>query len=469
MLGQGGIEMTTRYFDLNVEQVLENWEVHHAIREVIANALDEQMLTSTREIEIHKDSAGRWHIRDHGRGVRIAHFTLNENKEKLQSRLPVIGKFGVGLKDALATFYRREIDVIIRSSFGCFKLKKAGKSGFDDIQTLHVEFEQADQQLDGTDVMLVGVSDDQMALAKSLFLGFSNETILDSNDHGQILDRRVGIARVYILGVLAAEEPNFLFSYNITSLTGAMKKRLNRERLNVGRSTYADRIKVILRTAVAERVKTALVEQVMKRGTGDQSDEMGWIEISQHALNLMHQTRPVAYVTESELQTQPGLIGSAKSDGLEIVVISDRQKAKLEDQASSGGSELRTLDVYRQVYNQSFVYDFVERRDLSSQERKVFDLTARLLSFVGIVGRSAPDVRISQTTRITSTDTSGVWDSSLRAIVIRRSALASLPEYAGTLLHEAAHAQTGAPDVSRDFEGVLTRYMGRLAEIAVER
>ncbi len=37
--------MATREFDLNIERVLENWTVAHALREVIANALDEQALT----------------------------------------------------------------------------------------------------------------------------------------------------------------------------------------------------------------------------------------------------------------------------------------------------------------------------------------------------------------------------------------------------------------------------------------
>ena len=27
-------------FDLNIEKILENWEVYHALREIIANALD---------------------------------------------------------------------------------------------------------------------------------------------------------------------------------------------------------------------------------------------------------------------------------------------------------------------------------------------------------------------------------------------------------------------------------------------
>src|SRR5215472_7909517 len=42
-----GEPVMTREFDLNIERVLENWTVAHALREVIANALDKQALTGT--------------------------------------------------------------------------------------------------------------------------------------------------------------------------------------------------------------------------------------------------------------------------------------------------------------------------------------------------------------------------------------------------------------------------------------
>ena len=45
-------------FDLNIEKILENWENYHAIREIIANALDEQVLTNTRDIE--NQTGKRW-------------------------------------------------------------------------------------------------------------------------------------------------------------------------------------------------------------------------------------------------------------------------------------------------------------------------------------------------------------------------------------------------------------------------
>ncbi|SVE44702.1 uncharacterized protein METZ01_LOCUS497556, partial [marine metagenome] len=98
---------------MNIEDVLENWEPYHAIREVIANALDEQLISDTADIEISEGEDG-WHIRDFGRGIQIEHFTMNENPEKLDSKDGVIGKFGVGLKDALATFNRNGISPEIR-------------------------------------------------------------------------------------------------------------------------------------------------------------------------------------------------------------------------------------------------------------------------------------------------------------------------------------------------------------------
>lgn len=68
-------------FDLNIEKVLEHWTIPFAIRELIANALDEQTLTGTSEPVIFKDGNGCWHVTDHGRGVRrnthvIGHFGM---------------------------------------------------------------------------------------------------------------------------------------------------------------------------------------------------------------------------------------------------------------------------------------------------------------------------------------------------------------------------------------------------------
>ena len=160
--------MTSKTFDLNIEKILENWETRHAVREVIANALDEQALTNTAPTIIEK-KGDSWFIRDFGRGIRYTHLTQNENQEKLSSAV-VIGRFGIGLKDALATFERHGVEVIIKSKFGTIKTTKMVKQGFGDIFTLHALIDDPiDTEFIGTEFELRNVSDAEIDAAKRLF------------------------------------------------------------------------------------------------------------------------------------------------------------------------------------------------------------------------------------------------------------------------------------------------------------
>lgn len=54
----------------------------------------------------------------------------------------------------------------------------------------------------------------------------------------------------------------------------------------------------------------------------------------------------------------------------------------------------------------------------------------------------------------------GLWEEHTQRIVVKRSQLKDLRAYAATLLHEVAHARSGATDVTRDFENELTKLLG---------
>ena len=58
-----------------------NWTVVDALREIIANALDEAAITRTADPRITADGRD-WVIRDFGRGLRYDHFTQKESDEK---------------------------------------------------------------------------------------------------------------------------------------------------------------------------------------------------------------------------------------------------------------------------------------------------------------------------------------------------------------------------------------------------
>ncbi len=123
--------------------------------------------------------------------------------------------------------------------------------------------------------------------------------------------------------------------------------------------------------------------------------------------------------------------------------------------------------MYAREFNESFEFSFVSPSGLTAPERQVFSKTEQLLGLVEVDTSREFDVRISETMRLTASDTEGVWDKDLGAIVIKRTSLSSLQRYAGTLLHEAAHAMSGYPDSSRLFEGVLTDFIGLLAARAL--
>jgi hypothetical protein len=122
-----------------------------------------------------------------------------------------------------------------------------------------------------------------------------------------------------------------------------------------------------------------------------------------------------------------------------------------------------------QDYNSSFQYEFVDLSNLTKEERRVYDFTPKVVALIGLAGKQIPEIRSSETMRVTTDNTEEVWDPSIPATVIKRSKLSSLVAYAGTLLHEVGHATTGAVDAMREFESVLTGYLGKTSTAAISR
>lgn len=467
--------MPIRKFDLNIERALEHWSSAHAMREIIANALDEQALSRTREPEITRDDQGHWHVRDWGRGLRYEHLTQNENREKLKNANLVIGKFGVGLKDALATFDRRGIVVTINSRYGCITTGTERKHGFEDVSTLHALIDDPDStEMVGTEVILSGIRDQDIEMAKGFFLRYSGDEVLERTQYGEVLRRPKGSrvpARIYVNGLRVSEEPNFLFSYNITTPTKALLRALNRERSNVGRSAYTDRVKDILLASQEGTVVKLLAEdlQCLERGTGH--DELTWINIAVHACQVLNSLERVIFVTGMDLIDCPTVIDHARSDGLQVVVVPDNLREKLSGILDINSQPVRDFGQYVMEWDGSFQYTFVAVDDLTNEERTVWDQTPLIFGLAGGKPRNIQDVRISETMRLGEQaygEVVGTWHQRDGWIVIKRSQLSSLREYAGTLLHELVHATTdAAADLSNEFVSGLTEMLGTVADRGV--
>ena len=127
--------------------------------------------------------------RDFGRGLRYQDLIQTENPEKL-GHPNLIGKFGIGLKDALATFDRRGIRVLIRSAAGDISLARVSKHSFEELVTLHATVAPpSEPDMIGTDCCVYGLNDSAVDAAKSLFLPFSTVASIEATRFGTVLAR----------------------------------------------------------------------------------------------------------------------------------------------------------------------------------------------------------------------------------------------------------------------------------------
>jgi len=462
--------LTARLFDLNVEKILDHWGTPEAVREVIANALDEQALTRSEEPVIARRRDG-WHITDFGRGLRYQHLTQNENPEKRRRADLVVGKFGVGLKDALATFFRRGIDVRIKSPHGDITLRRAAKSDFADVKTLHAAISKpSEPKREGTDFVLRGLLDRDMAAARDYFLRFAQDRELERTELGSILARKDDEpARIYVKGVRVATEDQFLFSYNITSTTAQLQRALNRERTNVGRTAYQDRVKAILLKARSAAVVDQLAQDLPRIQQGTNHDEINWVEVQEQAVRILAARGKTLFLTSQQMLYMGATVQEARQDGYKLVFIPDKMLARLPGLRDMNGDPILDLSGFVKVWNESFQYDFVEVSKLTKEERETWRILPKLLELAGGHANRVKEVRVSNTMRLDEVayETEGVWDSP--NIVVKRTVLDSPRHFASVLLHEIAHASSGANHGNLAFMAAIDDLAGLAAVEATRR
>jgi len=474
-------------FDLNMkEDLLEAWSPSDGIREIIANALDEQVLTGTDPVDIGFDGDDTARIRDYGRGLRHEHFAQEEDEEKLSRPDEVIGKFGVGLKDALVVLYRHGAEVTIHSRHNTFTFEKAPKASFEGVETLHAIVHPPEHpNMEGTEAVLKGVSRADLEKAKRNFLQFREEELIEETKYGEIYEKPEGSgtegegperetpeeAGIFVTGLRVATEPDFLFSYNITSTTKNVRDALNRERSNVGRTAYTPRVKKILQEAESEAVAKRLMADLEGFEEGDTHDELGWKAVQVHAAKLLNSHEEVVFSTTQEQQEHRDLLDRARQDGKRVVTVPRNVREEISGATDPTGDQMQDVEAYQREYNESFEYEWVEEENLTDEERAVWDRRHEILGLLEELPRVS-SIRITEQMRITEREgweTRGTWNEAQRRIAIHRGRLGSLTEFAATLLHEVAHPRSGAKDQTREFERALTDMLGETATEALRR
>ena len=146
------------------------------------------------------------------------------------------------------------------------------------------------------------------------------------------------------------------------------------------------------------------------------------------------------------------MVDRAIEDGREVITIPRTIADKLGTVADLAGNPLQSLTQFARDWSASVEYRFVDEKDLSSAERAIFQRWREIAALDRGVPYRVKSVLISETMRPSAREGMnpvGLWESATGRIIIQLQQLRDLGSFAGTLLHELAHARTGFEDVSR--------------------
>jgi predicted metal-dependent hydrolase len=210
-----------------------------------------------------------------------------------------------------------------------------------------------------------------------------------------------------------------------------------------------------------------LCDDLQKFNKGDNCDELSWKPVRLHSIKIMNAEEDAVFATTQEQTTQKDLLDDARAQGKEIVTIPENVRLDINDEEDIRGDQITTIDKYEEEYEESFTFDFIDQNDLTSKEQQVWSKKESLFKII-----QKPDnynIKISEELRATDNDrTQGVCVSGDNLIVIKRDVLKDQEKFLGILIHEIAHTKTPYPDQTREFENVLTDYLGKLGSECID-
>jgi len=334
------------YFDLNIGgNYLSNWNASLALREIIANALDEQ---GKRDIKVNMTDDGIIVIKDFGSGLKPEHFICQEFDKS--NRDDKIGKFGVGLKDAIGVLWSKNITVEIKSRGYEFTFKMKEKNDCGSFKTLHACIREIEAGgFIGTEFRIHNCSRPDYEEARQQFTKFQELKILSTSNKGEIIDKDISeTASIYVHGMKISEDKKLRFSYNITRPSNKIKKGINRERQYVSRSVYQSDIVEIIVKVNSTDVLDILVEQLERTFDNKNLAELSWkgpiIKICNYIIKKNNTLfvsndnieKDIVFVTNDDIEKNTETYNSiVQNRGIRKIKVSPKVKRTLEDNLPS--------------------------------------------------------------------------------------------------------------------------------------
>ncbi len=433
-------EESILYFDLNIgKNYLSDWKISLALREIIANALDED---ENAIVAIKNEGIV---IKDKGKGLKPEHFIYQETEKR--DRDDKNGKFGVGLKDAIGVLSSRGVKVEIKSKGYRYNFEMKEKNKGSGYETLHATIKEIkEDSLEGTEFRIFNCSKSAVEEAKLQFIKFQTPQVLAKTIKGDVIDKGIDDkASIYLNGMKISEDSNLRFSYNITNPSSTIKKGINRERQYVSRTVYQKDISKILENVDDETVLNKLVEQMERSYEDKNYAEIKWKSIAIKTSKYILKNGNVIFISNEDIDKRNDLY---KEVVLDKNIRSIKVSPKIKETLKSIYSEKD------KVFLEDFEFELKETvsiNDLDVNEKKVLEEVVELLK--GIDGLRGELYLLDNV--IISKENIAYKNTKENSIVIPREALSSINSCSSSIIDAIASVRHASAQFKNNFIGEI--------------
>ena len=294
--------------DLNIgQECLDNWNNHNAIRELIANGIDEHTTSKIKKPIVIRQNKNNYEIIDYGRGLTQDDFIHKTNKTKT-SGTGYIGQFGIGLKDSLGVLCKNDIDIIIFTKQYKFEpeyIEKKGTSSY----TLHINVsDNTEKDINyGTKIVLYGIDKKDIDNAKKYFIDYTTEKYdmlyesNQSNQSNQSIFKFDKKQLIFVNGMRTCETSELYFSYNIKK-SKELQKHFDRDRGDKDYKIFKKYIQGILEKMEIfnddsdENIKKNLIKEIIKILGEKKLKEFDQIDIIKNILKQFNDSEKYIFI-----------------------------------------------------------------------------------------------------------------------------------------------------------------------------
>jgi len=202
---------------------VSDWKLPHAVREVIANALDSEAEHGAKFSVKYDADKERLTVRNENIKVDPKALYFGESSKRGDERF--VGQYGEGLKLAMLVFARMGLDVLIKNGDDESWKPQIEKDGFG-VETLCVDITKAKRADNNFEIVIPGISEEFWEMMQSWFLRLHAPVDVHKTSAGELIDDPDFTGKIYVRGVYVTTREKYDFGYNFFNVDTGRDRRV---------------------------------------------------------------------------------------------------------------------------------------------------------------------------------------------------------------------------------------------------